>query len=179
MKGTMRVSKASYGGSGKVLFQTPRFVARLEQFHRFPGAIIAHPRKHTMPEHIAEPFSEFIQDIETSGVTCVPEVRGKDMLDPFRKLTAFANASVFDDHGNHVENTDGYCGLYTMSALVQLDGAWISERVWGLNLKILQMQIHGDAAADPPPLPPRQRQFVDSPSNSPPRPRQFMFSDDV
>lgn len=160
-----KVAKAAYGG-GKIVFQTPRFAAGVEPVHRFPGAVELKMRG----EWESEAFLEFVQDLQISAMEAVPELTQLGMYDSLRRLTAFANALIFDAQEACIEDTDTLRGAYEASALLELQGAWTTERSWGLKFKVLQVKLHGEAA--PSRRPPQKRLFVieDSDDESVPQP---------
>jgi hypothetical protein len=101
-------------------------------------------------------------------------VAPKDFLDPLRRLTAFSDTPLFDAEGGVLESVEPLIGrTHEISVLVNLDGAWLSDRSWGFKLRIVQLKVHRQDAK-PPPRPPA---FLPAPT-APAQGFAFQDSDD-
>lgn len=94
-------------------------------------------------------FTDFISDLEISFMESPygSRLNGKNRTDPMKKLVAFADTKMFDVDGAHVEDLDAHEGRWSVAMVLRLDGLWISERSYGLKLKVVHVKLY---ARDPP-----------------------------
>lgn len=132
-------SKILYG-SQKVRFQTPRTTAKMMPCPKFQGALQLEVDDTTFPDA----FKDFMEAIVYSARQDLAEdIYGKTYYSPWKRVTAFDDALVFDAEGTLVkEEITERAGYHEVSMLVQIDGAWISEQSWGIRVRIMQIKIH-------------------------------------
>lgn len=138
--------KCSYGGSGKIMFQTPRMNVRMTSMPRFPGAVSLGI------DTIPQSFRQFLETVETSACLALPDTLSHGSgTATFEKLAMFNDALVFDTDAVVVSNVEEHCtGRWNVSLLVQMDGAWVGQSsCWGLRFKIIQMKLHARVEAAP------------------------------
>lgn len=148
-RGKLTRIKVVYGGGGKLEFQTPKIVVDIQAVPRFPGAF-----EMSVIDEIHDDFISFVDDIEVGAKVAVRElVAGKRLFSSLRKFTAFNDAQVFDVDGDVIENMHQRPGKYNVAMMLQLDGAWVSERSWGIKFKVTEIQVFSTVVLDVPKKP--------------------------
>jgi hypothetical protein len=145
-RGKLTRIKVAYGGGGKLEFQTPILTVDINAVPRFPGAF-----EMSVIDEIHDDFISFVDDIEVGAKVAIRElVAGKRLFSSLRKFTAFNDSKIFDVHGDIIENMYQMPGKYKVAMMLQLDGAWISERSWGIKLKVTELQVFSTVVRDVP-----------------------------
>ena len=172
-RGTSLNSKATYG-AGKIIFQLPRCYARISENPKFPGALDMVLSGASLRDVGAVAFLAQLRDRADETSVLTEHIFEKDFYDPMRKLTAFDETPIFDADGEIMKNVpDLYGSTHEVSLLVSLDGAWISERSWGMRVRVSQVKVHRQRVV-PPPL---KLEFQKSAQRTGPR-QGFMFQDE-
>ena len=120
-----------------VRVQVPRSVVKIVPSARFSDAYEVEIESRDVPPA----FRAFCDEIRASAQRSLP-VESKTPYDPWRRLTVFDDALLFDTHGSIVKNI--VPGHHEVSLLVQLDGAWTSEMSWGLRFRVTQIKVHAE-----------------------------------
>lgn len=148
-KGGSTTYKALYG-AGKIMFQIPRCRARIAPVPRFPGAVELGLEVATLPHE----FREFVAALESLAAEHIG-AEGSP-YSALGRMTAFNDALIFQD-GVAYPLDDMHTRApahYQVAVLAQLDGAWVSQRSWGLRFKVAQVKVYGEGQADLPSPPP-------------------------
>lgn len=148
-RGASLNSKATYG-AGKIAFQLPTCYAKFLDAPKFPGAVdMILQQSQSDPGSAA--FLARLRDRAEEDENLAEHVENKDFFNPLRKLTAFDETPVFDACGVVMESSAELIGgTHEVSLLVHLDGAWISERSWGLRVRVSQVKVHRQRITPPP-----------------------------
>jgi hypothetical protein len=172
-RGASLASKASYG-AGKITFQMPICYARFTSAPKFPGAVDIMLNISGLRDIGALAFIAQLRDRAEGDDVLACHIDDKNFFDPLRKLTAFDETPMFDSSGDVIETTGNLVdATHEISLLVNVDGAWISDRSWGLRIRISQVKIHRQRVT-PPPV-----KLSFPTSDKPTGPRQgFMFRDE-
>ena len=148
-RGKLTRIKVAYGGGGKLEFQTPILVVDIQAVPRFPGAF-----EMLVIDEIHDDFISFVDDIEVGAKVAIRElVAGKRLFSSLRKITAFNDSKTFDVDGDVIENMHQRPGKYKVALLLLLEGAWVSERSWGIKFKVTEIQIFSMVVLDVPKKP--------------------------
>jgi hypothetical protein len=137
--------KVAYGGGGKLEFQTPMLTVDIQAVPRFPAAF-----EMSVIDEIHDDFISFVDDIEVGAKVAIRELVAGKRFFSSRKFTAFNDSKVFDVDGDVIENMHQRPGKYNVAMMLQLDGAWVSERSWGIKFKVTEIQIFSMVVLDIP-----------------------------
>ena len=149
-RGTSLNSKATYG-AGKIIFQLPRCYARITDNPKFPGALDMVLSGSSLRDVGAAAFLAQLRNRADENSVLAEHIYEKEFYDPLRKLTAFDETPIFDACGSVLQNIPDLHGCtHEVSLLVSLDGAWISERSWGMRVRVSQVKVHRQRVVPPP-----------------------------
>lgn len=149
----------------KLRFQMPSTCIKLIPCPKFESALELSVDSSEFPIE----FHDFMDDL----LETVPEesIGFRSYYDPWKRMTAFDDVLVFDTHENIIKNPGEKPGYHNASLLLQIDGLWFSERLWGIRFRVVQIKLHEEHVKPLAPEPP-VRILIEG------KPYLFMHDDD-
>jgi hypothetical protein len=120
----------------KLRFQLPMASLKLVPCPKFEGALELSVDASDFPSE----FNDFMDEL----LDTVPDesIGFRSYYAPWKRMTAFDDVLAFDAEGNVIKNIAEKKGYHEASLLLQIDGLWFSERLWGVRFRVAQIKLH-------------------------------------